>query len=314
MDNREPIHTRVLFIDYQQDRNTHCIDSFSGYLIDTVTTQDEAIVRLQQTAYDLILLALSSSDQTWRTSLRSLRNIAKHTPPIVLLVTHTDVREAVEGITDGAMDFIFKPITPAKIQSIVKKIRTPPPPAERAHIATTPPNEEISPSITTSSQTRVEVAIPLWSRIIQGIPEAALITSLGIVIAGLSVIMLALSPEGIAPLARAYLLIGGSLVTLTGGQILYIQLFSSSIFSGLQRSRHISKCGIVIGSCVYVLGTALVIQWITQGSSGEMLETLLAQGLARFLVLLLGLQLVTNAMFAYRHITSAQSSPKPNTA
>jgi two-component system response regulator PilR (NtrC family) len=90
-----------------------------GYLVDTAADGGQAVARLRDHAYDLVI---SDIKMPRMTGLELLRHIKERTPEtVVLMVTaFSTTEEAVEAMKQGAYDYITKPFRNEEIRLIVK--------------------------------------------------------------------------------------------------------------------------------------------------------------------------------------------------
>ncbi|HUQ10889.1 MAG TPA: response regulator, partial [Steroidobacteraceae bacterium] len=74
---------------------------------DTVQTASEAIARLQQVEYDLVLLDLGLPDAQGLQALRALKAVADLTP-IIVLTGSDDYKQGLVAVREGAQDYLEK--------------------------------------------------------------------------------------------------------------------------------------------------------------------------------------------------------------
>ena len=83
-----------------------------GYAVDTAETGEDALVKLQVSAYDMVCLDLNLPDMDGRQVCHYIRTgeIAGDEQPRVLMLTARDsLDDRVAGLDDGADDYLVKP-------------------------------------------------------------------------------------------------------------------------------------------------------------------------------------------------------------
>jgi DNA-binding response OmpR family regulator len=109
-----------------------------GYQVLEAADGAAALVRLQQSICDLVLLDLQMPKMDGMETLRRLRTDG-HAVPVVILTAHGSIPDAVTAMKLGAIDFLTKPITPNKLRGVIAEVihrqeeepvRSPEPPAK----------------------------------------------------------------------------------------------------------------------------------------------------------------------------------------
>ncbi len=91
-----------------------------GYVIDTAADGGEALRKLSESSYDLLLLDLHMEP----ISGLELFNQAREQDPhlvVIILTAYSSVESAVEALRLGAFDYLFKPAKPEAIRQRVKE-------------------------------------------------------------------------------------------------------------------------------------------------------------------------------------------------
>ena len=103
--------------------------------IDTAVNGEEALDKLGQAAYDLVLLDLRLPGMD---GLEVLKEIHKRDAklPVILLTAHGTVENAVEAMKIGAANFLQKPFSPRELREAVENVLTPP--VEEEHTSDEP--------------------------------------------------------------------------------------------------------------------------------------------------------------------------------
>ncbi|MCB0208121.1 MAG: response regulator transcription factor [Anaerolineae bacterium] len=89
-----------------------------GYVIDSASDGSEALQKLVQTSYDLMLLDLHMSPVD---GLEVLHQIREKDPllSVIILTAYSSVESAVDALRLGAFDYLFKPAAPDAIRQRV---------------------------------------------------------------------------------------------------------------------------------------------------------------------------------------------------
>ncbi len=105
-----------------------------GYEVKTAVNGEDALKRLAEADFDLILLDLRMPGMD---GLTVLRRVAELRPDIqvVIVSAYGTVECAVEAIKLGAVDFIQKPFAPQEIRELVERVLDPQKVSEKEHIA-----------------------------------------------------------------------------------------------------------------------------------------------------------------------------------
>jgi C4-dicarboxylate-specific signal transduction histidine kinase len=105
--------TRVLIVEDDADtRNNLCdILQMDGYQTDIALTAAEAVERIDETSYDLIIIDWHLPDMTAGEVLPRLRS---HAPDASILIAtgSSDIQHAIHAMRLGASDYIVKPVCP----------------------------------------------------------------------------------------------------------------------------------------------------------------------------------------------------------
>ena len=105
------------------DGLTHTLAN-SGYCVTTATTGAYAEHLLQAQGFDLIVLDLGLPDMDGLQLLRKLRS-QKLSLPIMILTARDDMNDRIEGISQGADDYMIKPFElrelEARLHALVRR-------------------------------------------------------------------------------------------------------------------------------------------------------------------------------------------------
>ena len=91
-----------------------------GFLVDGILRVDEALDRLKQTAYDLVLTDLMIPEKS---GMEAVKAIGQNHPDIgvVMFTGYPNVDSAVESMKLGSLDYLPKPFTPDELIQVVKR-------------------------------------------------------------------------------------------------------------------------------------------------------------------------------------------------
>ena len=91
-----------------------------GYDLDVANNGTEAIGKIQQKSYDLLLLDLHLGNVSGMQVFSSLRE-SQPDVVVIILTAHGSMESAVEALRLGAFDYLFKPASPEAIRQRVKE-------------------------------------------------------------------------------------------------------------------------------------------------------------------------------------------------
>jgi DNA-binding response OmpR family regulator len=92
--------------------------TFRGYLVEEVASGQEALVLLEQTRYDLMILDLLMPDVSGVEVMQQARRIQPHLM-IIILTGHATLESAITAVKTEAVDYLLKP---ASTHDIIKAI------------------------------------------------------------------------------------------------------------------------------------------------------------------------------------------------
>ena len=91
-----------------------------GYLLDTAADGAEAIQKLGQAAYDLLLLDLNMRPVDGIQVMNAVRDQGSDIV-VIILTAHSSIESAVKALRLGAFDYLFKPASPDAIRQRVSE-------------------------------------------------------------------------------------------------------------------------------------------------------------------------------------------------
>jgi two-component system KDP operon response regulator KdpE len=102
--------------------------SAEGYVVDDARTAEEAITKVHENKYDLVLLDINMPGLGGLDACRSIRAVSEMA--IIMLTVRNSERDRVEALDAGADDFVNKPFsTPellARIRAALRRLPLPP--------------------------------------------------------------------------------------------------------------------------------------------------------------------------------------------
>ena len=103
---------RILVVDDQRDIRelAAMVLGGAGYRVDTAGSGESAISTLEQASYDLVLLDINMPGMDGWETLRSIRcDDEMDAVPVVMFSIKGEIRDKVESLQEGAVDYITKP-------------------------------------------------------------------------------------------------------------------------------------------------------------------------------------------------------------
>ena len=95
----------------------------AGYAPDTAVDGADAITKLDQNKYQLIITDLNMPNLDGIGMIRKVREMPQHAGiPIVMLTTESDETKKMEGKAAGATGWIVKPFDQTKLVAVVNKL------------------------------------------------------------------------------------------------------------------------------------------------------------------------------------------------
>ena len=94
--------------------------SHEGYVLDSAENGQEAIKKLGNSAYDLVLLDLNMKPVGGIQVLNAIRDRDSEIS-VIILTAHSTIDSAVEALRLGAFDYLYKPATAEAIRQRVRE-------------------------------------------------------------------------------------------------------------------------------------------------------------------------------------------------
>jgi len=95
--------------------NIRKILSKKGYDVDQAITKNEALQKIEETAYKVILLDLKIPEVRGLELLEAIREKGRDTA-VIIITGYASIESAVETSRLGAMSYLHKPFTPDEIR------------------------------------------------------------------------------------------------------------------------------------------------------------------------------------------------------
>jgi DNA-binding NtrC family response regulator len=92
----------------------------SGYCITTAGSGMEALRRLKEKYYRLVITDMRMPEVSGLDLLRKVKNLSPQTP-VILLTAYGTVQNAVDAMRDGAYDYLLKPFSSESLETAVRK-------------------------------------------------------------------------------------------------------------------------------------------------------------------------------------------------
>ena len=116
---------KILIVD-DEDDILHFLDLVlreKGYEVETATGGQEALTKAQLMRPDLVLLDIMMPQMDGWEVLKLLRvDEETATIPVAMLSARTEARDRVQGLQEGAIDYICKPFSPDELAARVRRV------------------------------------------------------------------------------------------------------------------------------------------------------------------------------------------------
>lgn len=116
-------NANILIVDDEKNIRLTIAQSLDplGYQVATADNGEDALLQLQDQEYDLILLDLKMPGMN---GLEVLRRAIEIHPEIIIIIisAHGTIKDAVEAMKLGAVDFLQKPFTPKELRDLVFQV------------------------------------------------------------------------------------------------------------------------------------------------------------------------------------------------
>ena len=93
----------------------------AGYAVDTASSGADALEKMNQSSYDLVILDITMPEMDGYEVCRRMRaNPATVSTPVMMLTAHDSLEEKLKGFEAGADEYLTKPFQPAELTARVK--------------------------------------------------------------------------------------------------------------------------------------------------------------------------------------------------
>lgn len=118
----EPVHKNILVIDDEVavNNNVRKILIKNQYHVDQAVTKDEALEKINERSYRLILLDLKIPGVKGLELLEAIRD-RRPESKVIIITGYASIETAVETTRLGAVDYLPKPFTPNEVRSATEK-------------------------------------------------------------------------------------------------------------------------------------------------------------------------------------------------
>ncbi len=119
---KEMVPAGVLVVDDEVAVNSNIrkILSKKGFSVEQAVTKTEALEKIEETAYALVLLDLRMPDVKDLELLKAIRDRRPETM-VIIITGYASIETAVEASRLGAVDYLAKPFTPDEIRNATEK-------------------------------------------------------------------------------------------------------------------------------------------------------------------------------------------------
>jgi DNA-binding NtrC family response regulator len=102
------------------NNNIRKILSKKGYTVDQAFTKNEALEKIEQQAYSLVLLDLKIPDVKDLELLKDIRDRRPETM-VIIITGYASIETAVESSRMGVIDYLPKPFTPDEVRNAAER-------------------------------------------------------------------------------------------------------------------------------------------------------------------------------------------------
>jgi DNA-binding NtrC family response regulator len=114
--------TRILIVDDQINtcKSLQAILKKSGYHSDYTQSAEEALRRIQDEHYDIVISDIRMPGMDGMALLEELKKI-QPSLVVIMITGYATIKSAVEAIQKGAYDYLPKPFTPDEVRVIIER-------------------------------------------------------------------------------------------------------------------------------------------------------------------------------------------------
>jgi DNA-binding response OmpR family regulator len=121
----EPLLKNILVVDDEisVNNNIRKILGKNGFHVDQAVTKDEAVERINQQMYKLVLLDLRMPGVSGLELLRTISNV-QPLARVIIITGYASIETAIETARIGAIDYLPKPFTPDELRNVAERAYT----------------------------------------------------------------------------------------------------------------------------------------------------------------------------------------------
>ena len=114
---------RILIVDDEMDIRDQLCAMLTGqkYIVDTAADGDEALDRIFDQSFDLIILDIMLPKRDGLSVLREIRRAEIRTP-VLMLTARSQIDDKIKGLDQGADDYLAKPFSAAELLARVRAL------------------------------------------------------------------------------------------------------------------------------------------------------------------------------------------------
>lgn len=115
---------RILLVEDHRSLSELLEEQFSraGYIVDAASTGADALSAIRRVEYDVMILDLGLPKMDGITVLKSVRTSADSALPVIILTARDDVESRIEGLNEGADDYVAKPFDWGELEARVRAV------------------------------------------------------------------------------------------------------------------------------------------------------------------------------------------------
>ncbi len=170
------ITQRILVVDDEEDvcRSVRKILSRKGFDVDAALSADDAVKRINETAFDLVItdLMMPKTD-----GMELLKIIRDHYPEleVIMITGYASIDTAVKAVKLGAAGYLPKPFTPDELMTITRKALD----DRRSKVqARKPETQTIAPEAPATQDDLLDVDMPFSAREVEKYTSSAYVDAL----------------------------------------------------------------------------------------------------------------------------------------
>ena len=113
---------KVLLVDDEKDF-VETLDErlqIRDFNVTTAFSGDEAIKLVEENDFDVIVLDVQMPGKSGIETLKEIKNL-KHISQVIMLTGHATVKTAIEGMKNGAYDYLMKPTDTDELTEMINK-------------------------------------------------------------------------------------------------------------------------------------------------------------------------------------------------